>query len=84
MMTMSKLRSNSGLLRRFSIRRHDLREVMGQIFRVIGAATMTWAGLVPHGNTGGSNVSAFNAMAISDDLAGIIAAARASAANANR
>jgi hypothetical protein len=65
------------------IRRHNLREVMGQIFRVIGAATMTWAGLVPHGNTGGSNVSAFKTMAIADDLAGLIAAARAPAANAN-
>ena len=67
----------------WGIRRHDLREVEGHIVRVIGASTKTWLGLVPHGNTGGSNVSAFKSMAVADDLAGLIAAARTSAANAN-
>lgn len=64
--------------------RHNLRrEVMGQIMRVIGAAAGTWAGLVPPGNTGGANVSGIKSMAIPDDLARQIAAARASVANAH-
>jgi Protein of unknown function (DUF3703) len=68
----------------WGLRHHDRRQVAGQIMRVIGAATKTWAGLVPHGNTGGANVSAFKPMAISDDLAGLIAAARSSAGAAER
>lgn len=68
----------------FGIRRRDLREVVGQNLRVIGAATKTWIGLVPHGNTGGSNVSGFKAMAIPDDLAGSIAAARNAARQSRR
>jgi hypothetical protein len=67
----------------WGIRHHDRRQVAGQIFRVVGAATKTWAGLVPQGNTGGSDVSAFRSMAIPDDLAGLIAAARSPAANVN-
>jgi Protein of unknown function (DUF3703) len=60
----------------WGMRRHDLREVAGQILRVIGAATGTWAGLVPRGNTGGANVSALKPMAIPDDLADQMAKAR--------
>lgn len=67
----------------WGIRRHDRREVVGQIVRVIGAATKTWAGLVPHGNTGASNVSAFKAMPITDELANLIAGARAPAEKLN-
>lgn len=60
----------------WGIRRHDPREVAGQILRVIGAATGTWAGLVPRGNTGGANVGALKPMAIPDDLADQMAKAR--------
>lgn len=60
----------------WALRHHDLREIVGQVLRVAGAATKTWIGLVPQGNTGGANVGAFKAMAIPDDLAGLIAAAR--------
>ncbi len=67
----------------WGIRRHDPREVIGQSVRVVGAATKTWVGLVPHGNTGGSDVSAFTSMAIPDDLARQIAAARAPAEVSN-
>jgi hypothetical protein len=42
----------------------DLREFLGQIFRIIGAATNTVFGFSPSGNTGGSNVSPFNVMPI--------------------
>lgn len=60
----------------WGIRQHNRREIRGQIMRVIGAAAGTWTGLVPHGNTGGSNVGAFMSMAIPEDLAQQIKAAR--------
>ena len=60
----------------WGIRRHDIREVGGQILRAMGAAAGTWAGLVPDGNTGGTNISPFKSMAIPNDLAGQIAKAR--------
>lgn len=65
----------------WGMRHYDLREVVGQIQRIIGAAAGTWAGLVPTGNTGGTNVSAFKSMAIPEDLADHIAKAHSSAAN---
>jgi hypothetical protein len=61
----------------WSLRRHDLREGAGQIFRIIGAMTMTGIGLVPDGNTGGSNVSPFLGMPVPPDLATLIAGAGA-------
>lgn len=57
----------------WALRNHKAREVRGQISRVIGAATKTWLGLVPQGNTGGADVSPFKPMAIPDDLAELIA-----------
>ena len=60
----------------WGLRHHSTREVMGQITRLIGAATKTWLGLIPQGNTGGANVSAFKAMPIPDDLADLIDVAR--------
>ncbi|MGD9968224.1 MAG: DUF3703 domain-containing protein [Hyphomonadaceae bacterium] len=60
----------------WALRHRAPREVRGQITRLIGAATKTWIGLIPSGNTGGANVSAFKAMPIPGDLADIIAAAR--------
>lgn len=57
-------------------RRRNRREVSGQVTRIIGAATKTWLGLIPQGNTGGANVSAFKSMAIPDDLACLISVAR--------
>jgi hypothetical protein len=60
----------------WALRHRAPREVRGQITRLIGAATKTWIGLVPSGNTGGANVSAFKSMVIPNDLAAIIANAR--------
>ena len=60
----------------WALRHRAPREVRGQITRLIGAATKTWIGLIPSGNTGGANVSAFSPMPIPDDLADIIAHAR--------
>lgn len=58
-------------------RHRDLREALGQLFRVLGAAAFTGIGLVPTGNTGGANVSAFRRMAIAPELERLIDAARA-------
>lgn len=60
----------------WGMRNHKPREIIGQCTRLLGAATKTWSGLVPSGNTGGANVSPFKAMAVPDDLADLIAAAR--------
>lgn len=49
----------------WAIRYAAPKEFLGQIFRIVGAATKTAIGLVPKGNTGGSNVSPFKVMPIS-------------------
>ena len=41
----------------------------GQLFRIAGAATKTFIGLVPAGNTGGANVSPVRAMPLDPELA---------------
>ena len=46
-----------------------------KLFGIVGAATKTFVGLVPHGNTGGANVSAFRRMPIAPDLQRLIDAA---------
>jgi hypothetical protein len=53
-----------------------LREFVGQLLRIAGATFGTPFGLVPAGNTGGANVSAFRPMPIPPDLAVLIAASR--------
>jgi hypothetical protein len=60
-------------------RHRDWRECFGQVTRMIGAATLTAIGMVPTGNTGGSNVSPLKPMPVPGDLAEIIARARAAA-----
>jgi hypothetical protein len=57
-------------------RQRQTRELLGQIYRLLGAALLTSIGTIPTGNTGGSNVSAFKKMAIPPDLASQIAAAK--------
>ena len=57
-------------------RQRDSRELFGQFFRVIGAATKTAIGLVPSGNTGGANVSPFKVMPITTEHANYIARAK--------
>lgn len=58
-------------------RQRNSREVLGQITRLIGAATKTFIGWVPTGNTGGANVSPIKPMPIDPALAEIIEKARA-------
>lgn len=60
----------------WGLRQHKPGEVLGQVLRVVGALTKTWIGLVPRGNTGGANVSAFKVMPTPADLAARIDAAR--------
>ena len=43
-------------------------EILGQILRLIAAAVLTPLGLIPIGNTGGSNVSPFKSMPIPSEL----------------
>lgn len=54
----------------------DGREFFGQIYRLIGAATKTFIGMVPMGNTGGANVSPVKPMPVDPELAAIIERAK--------
>ncbi|MCP1315223.1 MULTISPECIES: DUF3703 domain-containing protein [unclassified Halomonas] len=54
----------------------SFRELLGQAFRIIGAATKTAFGLVPQGNTGGANISPFKKMPIEPELAALIQKAK--------
>lgn len=58
---------------KLAIRQHSIREIWGQIVRLIGASTKTPFGLYPEGNTGGANVWFFKPMPIPEDLRKIIA-----------
>jgi hypothetical protein len=64
------------LMLKWAVRNVRPREFAGQVLRIIGAATKTAMGLVPEGNTGGSNVSPFKRMGVPGDLAAIIEQAR--------
>ena len=60
----------------WGIRQRNVRECLGQLMRIIGAAAGTAVGLVPRGNTGGTNVNPFERMPIPPELAALIKAAR--------
>jgi hypothetical protein len=59
----------------WGLRQRRATECLGQVVRLIGAATKTAFGLVPVGNTGGSNVSPFRRMPLPPDLEATIAVA---------
>ena len=63
----------------WGIRQKNAGEVFGQIIRLIGAITKTMVGLVPKGNTGGSNVSPFKSLPIKPEFLRIINRAKANA-----
>lgn len=65
-----------GLMLFWGLRQHRPREVVGQVLRMLGAASKTALGWVPAGNTGGANVSPFKPMPICDELAQIMDRAR--------
>lgn len=56
---------------KIGVKRSNIKEVLGQSLRIVSALLFSkiW---VPKGNTGGTNVSAFKAMAIPEDLAKIL------------
>lgn len=56
----------------WGIRERQIKEVIGQILRIVGAATKTAFGLVPQGNTGGVNISPFKSLAIKPEHADIL------------
>lgn len=60
----------------WAIRNHNLRELLGQALRIVGAFTKTALGLIPEGNTGGSNISPFAKLPIDANFAKIIAQAK--------
>ncbi|MGS2721662.1 DUF3703 domain-containing protein [Paraglaciecola aestuariivivens] len=64
------------LMLQWALNQGDVKEALGQITRIIGAATKTPFGLVPKGNTGGSNVSPFKVMPIKPELETILNQAR--------
>ena len=57
-------------------RQRDVRECLGQALRIIGAATKTAFGLVPTGNTGGSNISPFKRLPVAHELEALIRSAQ--------
>ena len=59
----------------WGLRQRSAGEVLGQILRLVGAATKTPFGLVPTGNTGGVNVSPIRSMPIAPELQRLIDAA---------
>jgi|SRR5882672_4633378 len=64
---------------RWAAKHRDAREFSGQVLRICGAATKTFIGLVPTGNTGGANVSPTQPMPLDPQIAAIIEQARGSA-----
>jgi len=50
----------------------DWKAVIGQTVRIIGAATKTAIGLVPKGNTGGTNISPFKRLPVSTENQAIL------------
>jgi Protein of unknown function (DUF3703) len=52
----------------WGLQQRNAKECLGQLLRIAGAATKTAFGLVPHGNTGGANVSPFKPMPLPPEL----------------
>jgi hypothetical protein len=59
----------------WGMRSKSIRECVGQLTRIIGAAAVTPFGLVPVGNTGGSNINPFKPLPVPQDIAAMIASA---------
>lgn len=58
----------------YAVRRRDLRELGGQLVRLVLAGPGSLTGRYPVGNTGGGNVSAFRPMPVPDDLRSLLGA----------
>lgn len=64
------------LMLKIGWKRGDLREIFGQLFRIVGASTKTPFGIYPRGNTGGANISPFKPLPVPADLQETISQAR--------
>ncbi len=62
----------------WGVRQRNARECIGQLLRILAAATMTALGATPSGNTGGTNVSPVQRMPLPPDLEALITRARSS------
>ena len=60
----------------WAARRRKPAEAAGQLWRLVAAVLVTGIGWLPHGNTGGADISAFRRMPIPGDLQRLIDAAR--------
>ena len=65
-----------GLMLLWGWRNKQIKEVLGQALRILGAATKTAIGLVPEGNTGGVNISPFKVLPINAKHQAIISKAK--------
>lgn len=65
-----------GLMLLWGWRNKQIKEVLGQALRILGAATKTAIGLVPQGNTGGVNISPFKVLPINAKHQAIISKAK--------
>lgn len=57
---------------RIGVKRRSLLEVMGQAVRIVLGALGSAVGIVPVGNTGGTNISMFKRLPIDPDLTKLI------------
>jgi hypothetical protein len=80
-MTVPHLRTHGAMLAA-ALRRHDRREVVGQLLRLVVAAPGSLSGRYPVGNTGGADVSALRPMPIPEDLRSVLMLATNAATNA--
>jgi hypothetical protein len=64
------------LMLRFAVRNGLAGQAFGQLWRIVAAALFTAVGLVPEGNTGGTDVSGFRPMPVPINLKRAIPAAR--------
>ncbi|MBL0695410.1 DUF3703 domain-containing protein [Comamonas sp. JC664] len=60
----------------FGWRQRDVRELWGQVARLLVAAPGSWLGRAPLGNTGGASVGILTPMPIPDDLRAVLDADR--------
>jgi hypothetical protein len=56
----------------FGIKIKDIKEIIGQIPRLLIGGVKSFVGEIPVGNTGGANVPPLKSMEIPDDLKSII------------
>lgn len=60
----------------WALDQQNIKEAIGQIIRILGAATKTSIGLVPAGNTGGANISPFKRLPVNPALQAAISKAK--------